>query len=260
MDFSFTHKKPLYQYGVMTGISQNLEFMLPWWWWNYQLHNSYPILFLDFGLSEKGKNWCKERGLLSSLIQGDFVKKKEELDPHLLAEWNTIIPGDVTSGRAEWFKKPMGLLHSPFEYGIWIDLDCEVVASLDHIFRMIEKTKKIAIRRDNKDNSLKENKEHIYNSGVVGFSFQSKEIEQWAKKSYFENDRFMGDQDVLSRVLHENPGSVIELEPEDNMYYRDKLESPRIIHWFGYNGKLDLIRKIVQHPETSFFNSHELMP
>ncbi len=259
MNFSFLHNQPRYRYGVITGISQNLEFMLPFWWWNYQLHNQHPLLFLDFGMSLKGKNWCKQRGLVSDPIPSDFVKKKESLDPLLIEQWQKIILGDPLSARDEWFKKPLGLLHSPFATGLWIDLDCEILSSLDHIFQLVEDTQKIAIRKDTKNASANNSQEIVYNSGVVGFPFQSQIISHWAEKTYTKNEEFMGDQDILSRVLYEIPDSLSELLPQDNMYFREEWNEPRILHWLGYEGKIELIKKITHHPRTSFFDAQELM-
>ncbi len=254
----FVHDTPQFQYGVITGISANLEFMLPWWWWNYQQYNSYPVLFLDFGLSDKGKKWCSERGLLSPFIESDFVKKEGEINPDLINDWKKLIAGDPLSARSEWFKKPVGLLHSPFETTLWIDLDCEVRSSLNHIFSLVESSQKIGMARDQFDGLSGKNV--IYNSGVLGFPFHSPLILKWAEKTIHENALFMGDQDVISSLLSEDPGAVIELSKADNMHFKYAEEPINILHFQGYEGKIELIKKIVSQPYTSFFNPQELFP
>jgi len=44
------------------------QWLLPWWWEQYSAHNSYPVVFVDFGLSEKGIA-CAKRGGSAYLYQ-----------------------------------------------------------------------------------------------------------------------------------------------------------------------------------------------
>ena len=44
----------------ITGVSQNIEWLLPWWLKKFNEHNSenIPLIVFDFGLSEVAKVWC----------------------------------------------------------------------------------------------------------------------------------------------------------------------------------------------------------
>lgn len=48
--------------GILVGCDQNQEWLLSWWWDQYSAHNSYPVVFVDFGMSKTGVAWCNERG------------------------------------------------------------------------------------------------------------------------------------------------------------------------------------------------------
>ena len=50
--------------GILVGSDKKSEWLLPIWWKHYSFHFTHPVAFVDFGLSENGKKFCKERGEL----------------------------------------------------------------------------------------------------------------------------------------------------------------------------------------------------
>lgn len=48
--------------GIIVGCDQGQEWLMSWWWSHYRKHNKYPVTFADFGLSDRARKWCSERG------------------------------------------------------------------------------------------------------------------------------------------------------------------------------------------------------
>ena len=58
-----TGKSPIPK-GVCVKVGPESEQMLPWWWKHYSKHNSHPVAFMDGGMSEAMREFCKERGVV----------------------------------------------------------------------------------------------------------------------------------------------------------------------------------------------------
>ena len=75
-------------WGVIVGTDNGIEWCLPWWWKYYQKHNSLPVTFFDFGMTEKARAWCEKRGdVISFILDENIIKKREAIDPKLVAKW-----------------------------------------------------------------------------------------------------------------------------------------------------------------------------
>ena len=108
--------------GILVGVSQELEHLIPLWFASYKKHNDYPVAFIDFGLSPLLRLLCQELGTLIPLTR-TFTDPTEESLLHFRAKYGH---GDFLTPRRQWLKKPLALLLSPFEQTIWVDIDCEV--------------------------------------------------------------------------------------------------------------------------------------
>jgi hypothetical protein len=73
--------------GIIVGSDQTQEWLLPWWWKNYARHNTYPVVFVDFGMSLEKKAWCREHGTLVPLRIFDFATESTDIAPTLVQEW-----------------------------------------------------------------------------------------------------------------------------------------------------------------------------
>ena len=87
--------------GVMTGCNQTNEKHLESWFDHYSKHNSFPITFCDFGMSEKAAAFCKANGTL--------LKAEEKL---------------------------LALVQSPYDKTIWTDINCQINATIEPLFEM----------------------------------------------------------------------------------------------------------------------------
>lgn len=93
--------------GVMVGCDREQEWLLPWWWANYDQFNDLPVAFVSMGgMSEDAKKFCREAGELIELGHG-------------------FTPA--------WLGKPLAILNTPFRNTLWMDLDCEVRGRIDGI-------------------------------------------------------------------------------------------------------------------------------
>lgn len=239
--------------GIIVGCNEAHEKLLPWWWYHYSAHNSYPVTFVDFGMSAKAKNWCRQRGAYILLQESFSIALKEDVSPERAALWEGLYSPHFWPSRTGWFKKPLALRVSPYAQAIWIDLDCEVRGCVAPLFEYCDNPSGIALARE-PDVVQKAEQEHgilvpgeiSYNSGVVVFKQDSAIVRQWAQKSISDNALFVGDQQVLSRLLFEQKAIFNEFSSVYNYnmsFCTDKLETV-INHWVGGPGKRNISRQI----------------
>ncbi len=182
--------------GVLVATDRTQEWMLPWWWEHYVGCNDYPVAFVDFGMSEKMKEWCSERGELIPLPLSDvFVVEQEEIEEDLIRSWKIDV-NTYSSSRRAWFKKPFACLWSPFRRTLWLDLDCEVRGSLAPLFDVSTDPSGIALYEE-----LISDPYPIYNSGVISFQRGIPLIEAWAAECFSKNHHYRGDQEVISHLI-----------------------------------------------------------
>lgn len=256
------------QEGIMVGVCNKQEWMLPWWFFHLRKYNSYPICFVNFGMSKKGKKWAQERGLYAELdIKTNFVKMKKDVHPSYWQEWKKDIKGNIWNARKKWFLKPFAMLKTPFTKTIWLDNDCEVKCELQEVFTQMKKDKIVAAR-DLKSMDRDDTKPITYNSGVLGFHVNHPLLEQWKDICYNNNDRFLGDQDAFSFLLHRQPYHLVELKQNynffphvydtDNNLLQQIDGGIKIIHWGGSVGKNNILKQILAMPAMSFYDFKEL--
>lgn len=230
--------------GIIIGCDNKQEWLLPWWWMHYSLHNNYPVTFVNFGnMSKEAQLWCTERGELKHLNFLDFpLTPKDEIHPPLLSIWESSHPqNDLWETRAAWFTKPFALLESPYKRTIWIDTDCQIRGELGKLFEFCENPSGMAMRMEpdvfqelDIHRGLLQPGELLYNSGVIVYKNSSPVIKEWANQSLTQNRYFVGDQQLLSHILFINKITIQELPEIYNwrMDYGGNLDAV-IYHWLG---------------------------
>ncbi len=245
-------KKPR---GVLCGAEKSQEWLLPWWWSRYSEHNDFPVTFYDFGMTDEMKQWCAERGELVTIEVGSsFVTPRSAIDDQLARRWEEVYGWRVWHARQSWFKKPFAFLDSPYENGIWIDLDCEILGSLEPLFKQFDPSSELALIRDRLISS--ESSVH-YDGGVVVFKHGSSILQNWARSAGSENHLFGGDDTLLSHLIHTNQLDVQELPEVYNWRMPRGLNlSAVILHWVGNVGKAYIRTHGGLKPSLdSFFNT-----
>ncbi len=231
--------------GIVVGADLTQEWLLPWWWKHYSTCNSYPVAFVDFGMSEKMKAWCREHGELIPLLVADvFVAERHEIDPVLVGEMEGACGKNFWPCRHAWFKKPLACLQSPFRTSIWIDLDCQVRGSISKLFDCCEGSLAIAV---DSCHPLS------YNSGVMVFKHGLNVIETWADHAFERNHEFRGDQDLLSAIIDEQNVTITEI-PAIYNWSRCNQSNPEavILHWHGPQGKSEITHQIMKMSLENF--------
>ncbi|MBS0603812.1 MAG: hypothetical protein JSS60_02110 [Verrucomicrobia bacterium] len=229
--------------GIVVATDLNQEWLLSWWWENYRRHNSYPVAFVDMGMSEEIRSWCRQRGELIRLQVADiFVAEKEKMDPDRIAEIENVCGTEFWSCRSAWFKKPLACLQSPFLRSIWIDLDCQIRGSLKPLFDLADGNLAIAA-----DLRFTDSIPPLYNSGVVAFKRGLKIIEEWASLSLDRNRDFFSDDDILNALIRQNRTPVAEI-PSVYNWSRCCAKNPEavVLHWHGPQGKSIIRHQIMQ--------------
>lgn len=233
LTFKWKHL-PREKFGVICGAEKTQEWMLPWWWSRYSEHNSFPVTFFDFGMTDEMKSWCGERGEVVPIeIDISFVKPRSEIDPELAKQWEKYHEWKVWNKRLSWFKKPFAFLNSHYEKGLWIDLDCEILGSLEPLFSQCNPLSQIALAREHASDHLpKFDPEAKYNGGVIVFQHGVQIIEKWAETSVALNHRLVGDDTVLSYLICQDRLDVVELPEIYNWRMMRGLNLDAVvIHW-----------------------------
>ena len=237
--------------GILVGSDSVQEWLLPWWHRNYIRHNSYPITWIDLGMSPQMRSWCKERGELVVLRIADiFVKPREEVSTENQALWEDRFGVAFWNCREAWFKKPAAFLQTPYERTIWIDSDCEIKGSIAPLFEYCKLPTPISMRSTP---HLSPTGALIYNSGVVPYRWGLSYMEKWVDWSFESNEEYMSDQDILSEIIFQEGHPIKELS---NVYHRfrsEPTEDAVIVHWTGSNGKRMIEHQLIKERlENSF--------
>ncbi|MEI7943004.1 MAG: hypothetical protein WCH76_07590, partial [Candidatus Riflemargulisbacteria bacterium] len=215
--------------GVIVGCIQEQEDLIPWFVDNYKKYCKLPLIFADFGITEKYKNFCKLSGSLM----------------------------DVSDTRASgWMRKPFACLRTPFKKTIWMDLDVEIKSDIAQ-YLVFGEGKNIGLSedwylnnnpnnmgfRDNVPSDLK-----IPDTGVIVFEYGNPLIKKWALKIITSGDTYKGDHQVLAVVLREN--GITEEYNISKELHRMRLDKPMesdakiTFHWTGPSGK-NHIRELI---------------
>lgn len=207
----------------LTGCDATTEWMLPWFIAKYKKHNKTPLVFANFGVSERGMDYVSS--FCTSII--DLTNTKEQ----------------------GWFKKPQALLQASKLAGkvCWIDTDCEILADLSPIFDLSEPTK-LAMVEDVPWS--KRRSETWHNTGVVLIEGRPVILDQWVKA--VSHNPQVGDQEVLHSILRVDLRRQVYVKdlPEEYNWVRLNIVDGRqnkkikVMHWTGRQGK-DYIRKEV---------------
>ena len=227
--------------GVIVGSDITQEWLLPWWWDHYRRHHSHPVAFVDFGMSEEMKTWCKERGEWVPLPVADiFVAEKQDIAQSRVLEMENARGKEIWSSRHAWFKKPLALLQSPFQRSVWIDLDCQILGSMTPLFGLCEHS--LAMAREDRHSD-----QASYNSGVIAFKQGLPIIKDWADQVFERNHECVCDQDVLCALIHEQQLNITEI-PAIYNWSRSSQNNPDaiILHWHGPQGKSAIIHQIMR--------------
>ncbi len=242
--------------GILVGTDITLEWTLPWWWQHYSKFNTYPVTFIDFGMSEKAKEWCKEKGqLIVFEISMDFITPKEKMPAELIAKWETLFrTKEFWDVRTKWFKKPISMLLSPYNHTIWIDLDCEIKRDLEPLFETFQKGMEVAVVPEPHASlmhfevmGLISPGQKLFNCGVLLFEHGSYIMARWAQKILQDNSKFAGDSDLFSSLISSEMLEIFELPEIYNWRIGGLGPNPNSVidHWVGEWGKQE-IRKEIQ--------------
>ena len=253
---------PHAEQGIVVGCSQQQEWLLPWWWMHFRLHNEYPVTFVDFGdMSRAAKQWCEQRGELAALNMPieTFLAAKEQVHAEHAKSWQK--PDlDLWRVRVEWFKKPFACLQTPYKKTIWLDLDCQVRKNLAPLFAYAASAPQMALSAEpSLIQSIHEQQgiilygEKEYNTGVIVFQHGTPFVVEWAKMCIKCSGIVRGDQEALSRLAFVKEIPFEELDQRFN--YRgnvlDEVPKMTIVHWLG--GSKEYIRSRMEELQQRHF-------
>lgn len=94
--------------GIVIGSDDRAAWQIPLWYEAYRDYCTLPVAMADFGLSANNLRLCLDCGF-------------------------QVFDAGVECGRG-YLGKPVAIRKSPFEWTLWLDLDCEIRADVDPIF------------------------------------------------------------------------------------------------------------------------------
>ena len=206
----------------LTGCDENTEWMLDWFINNLKKYNTTPVVFADFGVSDKMIKRIKKEARFHAIINASKAPEKG------------------------WFLKPRAMLSSPSKKTIWLDTDCEILDNIENLFDMLE-PRKLAMVEDKP--WTKRSGDLWHNSGVVGFIDKPIILHQWCKAIQSKKDVVAvlgnGDQEVLHSMLNPitkltyikdlpNEYNITRVQVDNDNYQGAK----KIMHWTGELGKI----------------------
>ena len=227
--------------GALVFCDKTQEIYLPWWYDHYSKTNDYPVAIIDFGMSEKGKKWANSIG---QRIEMEPVKLDLEPPPDfMLDEWKAFTRNDYLRARPIWLSKPFALQKTPFEHTVYLDLDCEVKADLEPLFRvpfglvpLAQDTLKCWTER-----GITMPEHQRYNTGVLAYEKHCPIVKAWASMIEECSCHFWSEQEALMETLRQKEFTVIELPERFNAFPDQKVDDAHIIHHISTSGKLHII-------------------
>lgn len=217
----------MYDKAFLTGSDKNNEWMLKWWLDNYKKHNSLPVLFADFGVSDKMRKWA----------ENNFDKVLN------MPELTTLA----------WFLKPFSMIEASKDCKkvCWIDTDCHILQPIEDIFKYVVPQKlSMVIDRPWTERF----NQTWHNSGVVAFENCPNILVAWEKLCRTTPDQ-RGDQEILHAMMSNDELQrriFIEDVPAFYNWLRLDIEDGRdsnrkkIMHWTGRKGK-EVIKEIMKN-------------
>ena len=209
---------------VLTACDSKLEDLLPWWIQNTQKFTNAPIYVVDLGLNEPMVNIAQGLGAHVGVME------------------------PIENVRT-WFNKPWCLQKTQTQQTLWLDVDCEVLKSIDDIWMLCE-NERILIAPD--PVMRRQGPEHsgTVNTGVMLYeNLDDVFFKRWQKEIKGGDHR--GDQEALRELIsRDSVPELLELPQEWNwlrlMYTRGE-DNPdkRILHWTGRGGKGMLRDKVI---------------
>ena len=142
--------------------------------------------------------------------------------------------------------KPRAIASSPFQFTVFLDLDCEVRSSLDKLFSW--STRGLVMGKDRypfSNYGKLFRRDHFFNSGVIAVHQSHVVIPRWIEATEHLHDKLRGDQEILNLTIYENEIPVVVL-PEHFHQLRLDGDHPeaKIMHWTGEAGKAEIQNRL----------------
>lgn len=217
----------MYDKAFLTGSDKNNEWMLEWWLDNYKMHNSLPVLFADFGVSNKMRKW----------VESNFDK---------------VLDMPEVNNKA-WFLKPHSMIEASKECKkvCWIDTDCHILQPIEDVFKYVV-PQRLSMVRDRP--WTEKYNQTWHNSGVVAFEGLPHVLSLWEELCRTGSNQ-RGDQEVLHAIMNNDElrrRTFIEDIPIFYNWLRLDIKAGRdsnrkkIMHWTGGKGK-EVIKEMMKN-------------
>lgn len=226
--------------GVIVASDDKQEWILKWWWDHYSKHNDAPVTFCDLGMSKSAHIWCASKGnVIPFSLPKATIATQEEIPLDKQQFWENCNSKRIWDCRIQWMHKPFIILQSPYDRTIWIDIDCEVKASLSPLFPYCDHQDGVSMVHM----TLKGHT--AINSGVVVAKRKAPAISYWAEAVLEKHGETMSDETAFIEAQKKHPIHIHPLPLEFNFLNFWKTDHPvNVYHHGGGAGKQEILKQI----------------
>lgn len=192
--------------GILIGGDDRAAWQIPLWYEAYREHCTLPVAMADFGLSANSLSLCLDCGF-------------------------QVFDVGVECGRG-YLGKPVAIRKSPFDWTLWLDLDCEIRSEVEGIFDEVP-TGFGVTRMDDR----------YSNAGVIVARRDNDLLASWVVASLVAAEDEL-DEAILNRLIDTR---MYEFDVLDRKWNRGGPDPEDvecfIFHYFGPRGKTRLAEK-----------------
>lgn len=222
--------------GILTGCDQSHEWMLKMWWYYYSKTNTYPVTFVNFGMSKSAELWCEKRGtVLTPKAPKNLIAQKKDIPSRRWKKWEKTYTDIIWTKRPIWFLKPHAVYQSPFKKSIWLDLDTFVIKPLTPLMEASDETGIAMCHCYDQFN---------FNTGVISYQTSLPLIKQWADTTHTLNHQFIGDQETMNYLIQTQKIPVKIMPSIFNQRFQYGISKETFIIHFTGAFKKELFEKI----------------
>ncbi|KPK65880.1 MAG: hypothetical protein AMK73_01655 [Planctomycetes bacterium SM23_32] len=219
--------------GVLVGFDAACEWLVPWWFDNFHKHNTLPVAFADFGMSEAMRGWCGDRGRMVDVT-------------------------DVPVARA-CFRKPFAILRAPFKEVLSLEPDCEVRGSVRPLLESCRgsgvalapaaKGRSVAAEATDGWFAMCTPDTTMWDAGIIAVNHGHSFVTDWAAEALAREQEYKGDNEALARVIAQGGYEVSRMPPSLAFNrYRGPDNGSAVFHWTGTRGKVILKERLDAEP------------
>ncbi len=221
--------------GVVVGFDAGYEWLVRWWYGKFREHNTVPVAFADFGMSDAMRAWCSDRGQVVDVT-------------------------DVPVNRV-CLRKAFAVLRAPFKEILSLEPDCEVRGSVEPLFACCRDGalaltpavggRSVAAEAADGWFAMCSPDTVMWDAGIIVVCHGHSSVADWAAEVLARQHEYKGDNEAFARVIARAGYDIKQMPPELAFNrHRGPDNGAAVFHWTGTRGKVVLRERLATGPDT----------